>query len=101
MSPQAPASVATAEPGPCHAHSLREARARQLALIAIAAGNAAARLPAAVPPVAVTQAAAKEAEPLSEERRRVLAQIRRLGICQPVDPSAPAMDIGRAVETAP
>jgi len=106
MSPQTPAAAAVTEAGLSHARDLREARDRQLALIAIAAGNAAARRQAGAAAALAASLPEKAAEPLSEEplpeeHRRTRAQIRRLGICRPVDPDSPAMDLGRPAQTAP
>jgi hypothetical protein len=115
MSPQTPAAATMTEAGLAHARDLREARERQLALIAIATGNAAARRPAGSAAAAAAAVVASlpakqpplekeppvESEPLSEERLRTLAQIRRLGICRPVDPDAGATDIGKPAQTPP
>lgn len=101
MSPQRPVASAATQPGPSHARALQEARARQLALIAIAAGNAAARRPPATVTLAPAPVAETPAEPLSEERRQRRARIRKLGICLPVDPDAPARELGRPRLTPP
>lgn len=87
--------------GLAHTRDLREARERQLALIAIAAGTAAARRPQKAPAVALAPAPPTEEDALPAEQRRRRARIRQLGICGPVDPDAPARRIGEAPETAP
>lgn len=101
-----PTSIpAVTDPGLAHARDLRAARDRQLALIAMAAALAAARRPPAAPVAVLPRVPAPEPAPATEtvcaETQRRRAQIRRLGICLPVDPDAPSMVLGKPAETAP